>query len=111
MKMSRCLCAGCMNAYLGTCLSFPFVGVVGLIIIRKSEEKLDCGIHLCEVLALAEETWAFSERAQATCDDFVMLPGAGCRMFSVLLPSSSLQKSSGFLVHCGVFPMPCILKI
>lgn len=62
--------------------------------------KIDCGTDLPGVLAVAEETWAFSETAQATCDYLFILPDAGCRMLSVLLPSSSLQKNSGFLVHC-----------
>lgn len=109
MKMSRCLCASCMNAYLGTCLSFLFVSVVGLIITRKSKEQLDCGTDLPGVLA--KETGAFSEPAQATCDDLFMFSDAGCRMISVPLSSSSLQKNSGFLVHCGVFFMPWILNI
>lgn len=100
-----------MNAYLGTSLSFLFVGVVGLIITRKSKEQLDCGTDLSGVLAFAKKTWAFSEPAQAMSDDLFVLTDVGCRMISVLLSSSSLQKNSGFLVHCGVFFMPWILKI
>lgn len=79
--MLVCWLYGCLSRDLS-----HVVGVLGLIITRKIEEQLDCGSDFFGVLALARETWAFSEPAQATCGDLFMLTDAGFSLYSCHSP-------------------------